>query len=656
MSPSDSEDDNIEDVDFDNDEDVELEAEDDSLDVGQGDATEDGEEDSGGEDSDDGSDEDDEEEDIVRPSTQVAGDTIVKSDIPVPVPVLDSVTPPQPTLSQEYEMVVSPTTPPIPAPVHRKNSNSPVQLRKKSLSILATGIQPPRSFVVEAICAIPHPVPTHALAASYCMTHLLTGSDDGYIRDYDIFSAVNGKNFLTAPQRHHSNVVEGIMKSGQLRCWWENSLPQEASKLKDSVGEDESSLSPVYSLSMHSDALWMLAGTDSGNINLFTVRHDPGRLIHSMNGHRGPVSVLAIDSDEKGYFSAGWDGDAILWDLNTGQIVRHFTAHGAQLTALALRPDAPSWSNMASPTYADQETAMQTDDRPSEYSANGALKGQADTRPQVQNQPESKVQVAADSDAKSDISFDPLFDDEPDSMTTEKAPVSSEPSQNASAVSPFIQHPERPRPAVGSIPPPKNAPPLLDSTTYATFSPNLLMTAYIDGQVVLWDRRVQTPGKGVGRLWMSEKTPPWCLSACWSADGSQLYAGRRNGTVDVWDVRQLGRSGTLNTPKLLKTLRNPPSSGVVSCVVAFPDCRHIACASVDNLRLWNVAESVEQDGMSRTKGMQFKIIPGHHGGYISQMIVDPGARFLVSASSNRGWHGESTKTVFVHDIKHIIMS
>jgi hypothetical protein len=102
-------------------------------------------------------------------------------------------------------------------------------------------------------------------------------------------------------------------------------------------------------------------------------------------------------------------------------------------------------------------------------------------------------------------------------------------------------------------------------------------------------------------------------------------------------VRQLGRSGPANTPRLLKTLRNPLSSGVVSCVVAFPDCRHIAwyviqpyitsfldrhwsSASVDNLRLWNVADAAEGDGFGRMKsGAQFKIIPGHHGGYISQM-------------------------------------
>lgn len=39
MSPSDSEDDNVEDVDFDN-EDAELEADDDGLDIGPGEATE----------------------------------------------------------------------------------------------------------------------------------------------------------------------------------------------------------------------------------------------------------------------------------------------------------------------------------------------------------------------------------------------------------------------------------------------------------------------------------------------------------------------------------------------------------------------------------------------------------------------------------------
>jgi len=159
---------------------------------------------------------------------------------------------------------------------------------------------------------------------------------------------------------------------------------------------------------------------------------------------------------------------------------------------------------------------------------------------------------------------------------------------------------------------------------------------------------VETQGKGVGRLFMSERTPPWCVSACWSVNGTQIYAGRRNGTVDIWDVRKFGSNS--RTPRHLKVLRNPASSGVVSCVVAFPDGRHLASASIDNIRLWNVAEVGEFDRKVRS-GVQFKIIAGHHGGFISQMLVDPGARFLITACGNRGWHGESTRTIFVHEIK-----
>ena len=41
-------------------------------------------------------------------------------------------------------------------------------------------------------------------------------------------------------------------------------------------------------------------------------------------------------------------------------------------------------------------------------------------------------------------------------------------------------------------------------------------------------------------------------------------------------------------------------------------------ASIDNIRLWNVAEVGEFDRKVKS-GIQFKIIAGHHGGFISQM-------------------------------------
>lgn len=44
----------------------------------------------------------------------------------------------------------------------------------------------------------------------------------------------------------------------------------------------------------------------------------------------------------------------------------------------------------------------------------------------------------------------------------------------------------------------------------------------------------------------------------------------------------------------------------------------LCSASIDNIRLWNAVEAGESDGNVKGR-VQFKIIPGHHGGYVSQM-------------------------------------
>ncbi|KAJ3768891.1 WD40-repeat-containing domain protein [Lentinula raphanica] len=608
MAHSDSDDEHEPFEDVEEEEDAEEEE---NLD-GVEDATEEGDGDSPSEDSDDGSD--DAEDDDSEPAIDITGDLLNEAFAQVEASAAaaentgSSSRSPEPDEPIKQEQSKAPT--PTPFPRLRNRPISPAGARKKALRLMKT----PRSLVVEAVCAIPHPVPTNALAASHCMTHLLTGSEDGYIRDYDIFAALNSKNFLSAPQRHHTGVVEGLMKAGQHRFWWENNL----SSTFPGIDEDRT-LVPVHSLAMHSDALWALAGTDSGPINLFTVRHEPGRLCHTFVGHRDLVSSLTLDHDEKSLFSASWDGEAIQWDLNTGQKSRTFTSHGAQLTCIAVRPENAVYTDAGSPIIPEYDSE--------------SPRNTQNVDPSVLTNGNSHI----DSDTKSDASFDPLFDDEPE----DKVFVNGAISQAA-------------KPSLSTIAPPKGAPPLLDFQRYKTFSSDILMTAAIDGQIMLWDKRVNTIGQGVGRLWISEKTPPWCLSACWSADGNQIYAGRRNGTVEIYDVRQSGRS-TPDGPRLLKTLRNPSRSGVVSCVVGFPDNKHIACASIDNIRLWN-ADAIDSDATRAKGGTQFKVIPGHHGGFISQMLIDSGSRFLVSASSNRSNREsqvDSTRTVFVHDIQHV---
>lgn len=258
-----------------------------------------------------------------------------------------------------------------------------------------------------------------------------------------------------------------------------------------------------------------------------------------------------------------------------------------------------------------------------------------------------------DVEMRSEASFDSLFGDDPDGDgENAQKPTSLHIPSSRQSTFRDLKSPATTVP--GSAGAARSGPPTLGSDAYGSFSPDVLMTASVDGSVVLWDRRVNTPGMGVGRLETSSKTPPWCVSACWSADGGQVYAGRRNCTVDVWDTRMFS-SPVNGVPRLLRTLRNPISSGAVSCVVSFPDGRHIAVASSDNVRLWNASEAPEADAPGRSRsGVPFKIIPGHHGGIISQMMIDPAARFMVTASSNRGWSGESTRTILVHDIKYVV--
>lgn len=241
--------------------------------------------------------------------------------------------------------------------------------------------------------------------------------------------------------------------------------------------------------------------------------------------------------------------------------------------------------------------------KPEEADNAGATSAAQPNPPETQRALAPEAGPAKDDDSKSDGSFDPLFDDEPDadgegetdngSLPPQSATQSSYPGQTSQSQPQQMFQPAKGPAALA----PKNAPPVLDSLSYSTYSPNVIMIASIDGQIVLWDKRVNTPGRGVGRLWVSEKTPPWCVSvsishtatvpshknshicivsqACWSADGGQIYAGRRNETIDIYDVRQIGTSAS-GIPRILKTLRNPASSGVVSCVVPFPDGRHLA--------------------------------------------------------------------------------
>ena len=138
------------------------------------------------------------------------------------------------------------------------------------------------------------------------------------------------------------------------------------------------------------------------------------------------------------------------WDLNTGQLARTFEAHGAQAVAVQPRPYTPST------VLGEARSNFNSNQRLTEFP----------------NKQEDGSSAGSDDDS--------LFGDDSgeDVPKTKNKPVTV-PGANGSAIS------------SGGI------------------SADVILTAYIDGTIRLWDRRSSSKGS---RLETNDKCPPWCVS------------------------------------------------------------------------------------------------------------------------------------------------
>ncbi|KAK4687934.1 transcriptional activator SPT8, partial [Tremellales sp. Uapishka_1] len=419
----------------------------------------------------------------------------------------------------------------------------------------------------------------------------------GYIRAYDFWASVNGGQVMTAQQRGVVGLGESISKAGVGRGWWSC----------DVAGTEGVSREPIFSLAVEGDGLWALAGTQ-----------------------------VALESE----------ADRQEWDLNTGQVVRNYPTHGAQLSSVELQP-------LTLPPTPPPSPPSETLDGENISVSMGPTFFEPRSTPTLVDIPPAEVEMAEE---KSQDSYDPLFDDDAEGEDV-PATIPATPTQPfnlalpkpKATINPNATNAVAPQSATSTGRQAAATIPILSETSFQTFSDNILLTSSMDGQVVLIDRRVPMyDGGGVGRLLPSKSAPPWCMKAVWLGDGTQVLAARRNGTIDIWDVRKTSST----SPNLLRTLKTPAESGPISCLVAFPDGKHIASASQDNVRLWDTSQYFRpEESMKKSKSRpEFKIIAGQSG-TVSQMIVDPTCRFLVTASGDRGWGGESTRMVLIHEIK-----
>jgi transcriptional activator SPT8 len=526
-----------------------------------------------------------------------------------------------------------------------------------------------RLYDIVPTMAAPQATSVNAMAVTPDLRYWFTGGSDGYIRKYDGPGTINGKLPLTVAQKHP--FVDSVTKAGILMSYWENEEPSPPGR-----SDQEHVLSPVYSLAVHSDALWLLSGLESGGINLQSVRHDEGKKIHCLQRHSNAVSVLTLAQDETSVLSGSWDKNIFDWDLNTGQVKRSFDGSGGQIAAIELRPaggyaipavedePAPSYTistNNGAPTTngsltngnhftaddagtLDRTTSFGGDgDEGAESPAHESLfggsdagslfgetaGGQAFAQDEDEYNGSMSMMPGHEHEGGMDHSADMAMagmdmgkeaDTEPAAAAaaaTAAAPaVQPPPSGDAMDVDPAPSDKAQPPTANGidqtaassqtempdeqtrvaqelkreddddddnnnnnnnadgnSQPQPPKSPVFASSNEYhassdpSQTSPHTFLSAAVDGTIRIWDRRVQNP---VTRIGSRPGVPPWCMSACWSPDGNMIYAGRRNGTVEEFDIRKARRGWE---PE--RVLKFPAGSGAVSAVKPMPNGRHL---------------------------------------------------------------------------------
>ncbi|KAG5981742.1 hypothetical protein E4U55_002614 [Claviceps digitariae] len=626
-----------------------------------------------------------------------------------------------------------------------------------------------RLYDIVPTMAAPQSTSINAMAITPDLRYWITGGSDGYIRKYDGPGTINGKLPLTVAQKHP--FVDSVTKAGILMSYWENEEPPVPGRL-----DQDHNLSPVYSLAIHSEALWLLSGLESGGINLQSVRHDEGKRIACLQQHKNAVSSLMLAPDEKSVLSGGWDKNLYDWDLNTGYTIRSFDGSGGQISSIELRPacgdpvpaeaDEPiqsttiSTNNAAAPvsngvlieesgaahvveadsfiaseregvaspsheslfggsdagslfgeTVAEQpfgndddgfhatldmmpsheggmdhsadfamagmdtqekaddegtpssqtihlqtqqssQDAMSMDSKPTVESSEAILLENADepqAEAEAEREAEAEAEIEVEADVKAETEAEAEVEAEAENTPEAETPSEAEDTQ-LSADDPSREDDDEKimaqlvedknaldRLQSGGITVAQSPPKHVDQSQMST---STFLSSAIDGTIRIWDRRVPN---AVARISTRQGVPPWCMSACWSPDGNMIYAGRRNGTVEEYDIRKARRGWE---PE--RALRFPTGSGAVSAVKSMPNGRHLVCASHDILRLYDLRDT----RAFKHSTVPFLIIPGPpRAGVISCLYIDPTSRFMLSAAGTRGWEGSSTEALIGYEIQ-----
>ncbi|GEQ72984.1 hypothetical protein JCM33374_g6674 [Metschnikowia sp. JCM 33374] len=146
---------------------------------------------------------------------------------------------------------------------------------------------------------------------------------------------------------------------------------------------------------------------------------------------------------------------------------------------------------------------------------------------------------------------------------------------------------------------------------------------------------------------VSPKAPRHGAGRYGSNDGDKIYVGPqkqyRGGFVENAYEQQ-----AREFPNVSKRLMFPKISGPVSALSVMPNDNFSYSGSNDNIRLYNLNlyDEFTQETAAKKRATPFYVIPGHHGGVLSNLIVEETGRFLISTSEP--WMGHLMR-MYVHN-------
>lgn len=438
--------------------------------------------------------------------------------------------------------------------------NSPVSyslaVQQRQAPYRASPRPPAKGYAIESVYSILCATDINAIALPPCASHLYTGGADGLVRRYAVHPMLNcsgiAANNLTMKQGGVAPPPDA--KFPVLVAYWENEeYGSWANTIKDNVTFGTKNIgiadkvSVVHSLAVQSEELWGLSGTAvcpslrhiAASITHSLVEWND-QFVHDTTRRRSNSTRLARVDECSGWTSrkrcslgphahrrreisaerslgsfysractvlfSAWIlkiGGNVLkeWDLNTGIALRQYKAHSGQISTIAFRPLTSSLTAPSASTQDDDMDIFANEAPHPSFPVPTSPSLSASSSTGVAASLVSKP-IAANGQstaATPDDAFDPLFDQGSD--VDADGDVDDDPSH-----APMTQS------SLPVIPPPRNVPIVGKTSNLPELSTDVFLSTSIDGQVMIWDRRIKGEGKGGVRKLENTKNAGWCSS------------------------------------------------------------------------------------------------------------------------------------------------